>query len=72
MKTAVVMMLVVFAAIATTTEAEYSCDNWKKMDGRCPGCVFTAGDMAGKCKRTGKYFDYETCLGAGGTWCVPF
>jgi len=69
MKTAVVMMLVVFAAIATTTEAEYSCDNWKKMDGRCPGCVFTAGDMAGKCKRTGKYFDEQTCLGAGGTWC---
>ena len=69
MKTAVLMMLVVLAAIATTTEAGYSCDNWKKMDGRCPGCVFTVGDMAGKCKRTGQYFDKQTCKGAGGTWC---
>ena len=63
------MILVVLATITTTTEAGYGCDNWKKMDGPCPGCVFTSGDMAGKCKRTGQYFDKQTCKGAGGTWC---
>ena len=70
MKTAVLMMLVVLATIATTTEAGYSCDNWKKMDGYCKGCVFTSGDMEGKCKRTGQYFNPSACTAAGGTWCT--
>ena len=63
------VMIVIAAAFANFGADAWSCNDWKKMDGRCPGCVFTSGDMAGKCKRTGKYFDEDTCVGAGGTWC---
>merc|ERR1712110_946954 len=62
-------ILAVFAVFVTISEAGYNCNNWKKMDGPCPGCVFTSGDMAGKCKRTGQYFDQGACKKAGGTWC---
>ena len=69
-------MIILFVAIfATLTEADYdkskpvSCNNWKKMDEPCPGCVFKTGDMEGKCKRTGQYFDPTECEAAGGVWC---
>ena len=62
-------ILAVVAVFVTISEAGYSCDNWKKMDGPCEGCVFTSGDMEGKCKRTGKYFNPGNCEAAGGTWC---
>ena len=70
MKTTLIV-LVVLVVIVTGSQAEYNCDNWKKMDGRCVGCVFPAGDMAGKYKRTGKFYDEVTCSGAGGIWCKP-
>ena len=76
MKTFLIIIAIV-AVVATFTEAQtydkslpVSCDNWKNMTGRCVGCVFTAGDMKGKCKRTGQYFDEETCENEGGTWCT--
>ena len=62
-------ILSVVAVFVTISEAGYSCDNWKKMDGPCPGCVFKTGDMEGKCKRTGQYFDPTECEAAGGVWC---
>ena len=55
--------------MATMSDAGYNCNNWKKMTGPCEGCVFTSGDMAGKCKRTGQYHDKSACVKAGGTWC---
>ena len=71
MKTTLII-LVILVVITTSTEAgkaEYNCNNWKKMDGPCNGCVFPAGDMAGKCKRTGQYHDKSVCKDAGGIWC---
>ena len=73
MKTTLIILvvLVVIVTWSQVGKAEYSCDNWKKSEeiGRCDGCVFPAGDMAGKCKRTGQYHDEATCKGAGGIWC---
>ena len=63
-------ILAVVAVFVTISEAGYSCDNWKKMDGPCEGCVFTSGDMEGKCKRTGQYFNEGNCVESGGTWCT--
>ena len=64
------MIVALVAVVATFTEvAGYSCTDWKKMDGPCTGCVFTSGDMAGKCKMTGQYFAQGTCEAAGGMWC---
>ena len=64
------MIVALVAVVATFTEvAGYSCTDWKKMDGPCTGCVFTSGDMAGKCKMTGQYFAQGTCEDAGGMWC---
>ena len=65
----VLVLLVVIVTGSQAGKAGYNCDNWKKMDGRCDGCVFPAGDMAGKCKRTGQYHDEATCKDNGGIWC---
>ena len=73
MKTTLIILvvLVVIVTWSQVGKAEYSCDNWKNSEeiGRCDGCVFPAGDMAGKCKRTGKFYDEVTCSVAGGIWC---
>merc|ERR1712038_1115765 len=70
MQKATLIVLLVVAAMVTMGDAGYNCNNWKKMTGPCEGCVFTSGDMAGKCKRTGQYHDKSACVKAGGTWCL--
>ena len=66
------LMVIAFLVIfATVSEAGYGCDNWKNSDGvRCTGCVFTKGDMAGKCKRSGQYAKKTICIANAGIWCA--
>ena len=69
MQKATLIVLLVVVVMATMGDAGYNCNNWKRMTGPCEGCVFTSGDMAGKCKRDGQYKDESRCKNAGGTWC---
>ena len=76
------LMIIAFVAIfATLTEADgecydynkckpVTCNNWKKMDGPCIGCVFESGRRKGKCITKGKYNDKSKCESTkGGVWC---
>ena len=73
----VIAFLVIFATVSEAgflsdlTELIVKCDNWKNSDGvRCTGCVFTKGDMAGKCKRSGQYAKKTICIANAGIWCA--
>ena len=64
-------ILAVIAVFVTVSEAaDYSCDVSKPGLVPCLGCVFLSGDMEGKCKLTGQYFEQSACEAAGGTWCT--
>ena len=69
------LMILAFVAIFVTFgEAAPPCTD--KHGKPCTGCLFTSGDMEGKCKMSGKYSPknnqgYETCVGEpGGKWCA--